>query len=294
MKKLLFLILTVSASAFADIAVTPGSGKTVHTETLGGVENQIVELVGAGGASTATVVGGFLQVQVQASTTGVVGVVGDNVAAASSNRLPTLSGITYADYENGTAATAGRDSAQSHGTDGLLWTAQQPSFRPAWYSASTNTITTASNPTDITALCGNADNTVIVTGLRISGTQTTAGMVNLAILKRSTRFTGAFSTMTPVAMDSTYAVPHSTAVWFTANPTLGTLVGHVDNYKLGVMATATASPNDIYISPSNWRSRAVVLRGTAECITANLLAGTVTGGAFTVGWDWIETRTISP
>lgn len=237
---------------------------------------------------------GTLNVSVLASTVGAVGTLADNGVAAATNRLPTMPSIYQTSYLNGTAATQGRNGALSQGTDGLLWTASLPALRPASYSASTNTITSAASATDITAICGNATNIVLVYGLRLSCTQTTAGNVPLTVVKRSSAYTGAWSTMTAVAQDSNYAVMASTAIFFTANPTVGTLVGHLDNYKLGCMATGTASPNDIYISPSDWKMKPIVLRGTAQCVGVNLEATTVTGGAFTVTWDWIETATITP
>lgn len=224
----------------------------------------------------------------------VRGDLSDNGAAATTNRIASLAGIYETNYNAGSAGTVGRNSAQSHGTDGLLWTANLPSFRPASYAASTNTITVAASATDFTAMCGNANTTVLLYSMRISCTETTAGNVNLSIFKRSTRFTGAWSTMTAVGMDSTYGLVTSSAVWFTANPTVGTLVGHLDNYKLGCMAPATATANDVYISPASWRMKPIILRGAGECVTGNLESQTVTGGAFTVSYEWIETTTITP
>ncbi len=201
---------------------------------------------------------------------------------------------TGCDANDGTAATQGRNGALSQGTDGLLWTAALPALRPASFSASTGTITTAASATDITALCGNASNTVLVYGMRASCTETTAGNVSISIQKRSTVEVGLYSTMTAVAQDSNYAAAISSAIWFGANPTVGTLVGNVDNYKLGCMATGTATPNDIYISPSDWKMKPIVLRGTTQCLVLNLAGVSVTGGQFTVTYDWMETATITP
>lgn len=229
-----------------------------------------------------------------ASSVFVVGSSSDNVNQSTNNRLPVMGGIYQTDYGNGATNVQGRDSTADHGTDGLLWTAALPSFRPSSFIASTNTITSVANASDITGLCGNANKTVLVYGLRVSCTETTAGTVNLTVFKRSTRFAGVWSTMTAVAMDSTYGLVNSTAVWFTANPTLGTPVGHLDNYKLVCVGTASSSPNDIYVAPASWRMKPVVLRGANECVTVNLEGQTVTGGAFTAEWEWIETKTISP
>ena len=228
------------------------------------------------------------------TTNAVTGTLSDNGSAATNNRVGAVAGIYQNNLLNGTAATQGRDAALSVGTDGLLWTAQIPSLRPAGFMASTGTIASAASATDISCLQGNANNTVLVTGLRVSGTQTTAGNVHMSVIKRSTAYTGAWSTMTVVADDSTMNVGVSSAAWFQANPTVGTSVGVVDDYDLGVMASATATPNDIYVSPSIWRTRPIVLRGAAQGLCVNLNATTVTGGSFTVGWTWYEVSTITP
>jgi hypothetical protein len=255
-----------------------------------------VNITQVGGASVTQGAAGQLRnsVEISGSSNTVQGGLADNGAAAATNRIAVLGGITQTSYENGTAATQGRNSAQSHGTDGLVWTAQLPSMRPAWFSASTNTWTLASTPTDITALCGNASNTVIVTGLSLSCTQTTAGNVTVQVLKRSTKFVGAWSTMTVVSMNSNYAVTNSTPVFFTANPTVGTLLAPIDSVKMGFMAAATASPNDIYMSPPDWNRYALALNGAAECVTVNLGGLTATGGVCSARWTWIETATITP
>lgn len=285
MKKTAMLIIMLTGSAWADINVTEGSGKTVATEVNTGREYQAVLLVTPGATSTATITSGNLN---------IAGVLADNGAAAGTNRLGITPSIYQTDYLNGTAATQGRNGALSQGTDGLLWTASLPAMRPESYSASTNTITSATAATDIAALCGNANNTVLLYSLRVSCTQTTAGNVPVTIVKRSSGYTGTWSTMTATPQDSNYGVVQSTAIFFTANPTVGTLVGHLDNYKLGCMASASASANDIYISPADWRNKPIVLRGSSQCVAVNLEATTVTGGSFTTTFSWIETSTITP
>lgn len=325
LKKFLFLILACGSPALAAINVTEGSGKTVRTLTSGGQEvqgvfltdgissatiNQAVQLASGTAttpfyfnpastlntASTNTIILQAVQLASGTATTpfNLIGTLSDNGAAAGTNRAGTLPGIYQTDYLNGTAATQGRNSALTQGTDGLVWSANLPAMRPTSYSASTNTISVAATASDIAALCGNANNTVLLYAIRASCTQTTAGNATLTIVKRSSAYAGAWSTMTTVPQDSNYAAVQSTAVFFTANPTLGTLLGHLDNYNLGCMAPATATPNDIYISPADWRMKPIVLRGATQCVGLNLEAKTVTGGAFTATFEWIETKTIVP
>lgn len=77
MKKVLLLILGCAGMASAsNIPITPGTGgNIIHTETQGGAENQVVEMVGPNG-STVTVISGNLQ------TTAL------NVVAVSSTSVP--------------------------------------------------------------------------------------------------------------------------------------------------------------------------------------------------------------
>lgn len=228
----------------------------------------------------------------------VVGSLSDNGAASATNRAGVLPSIYQNNYLNGTAATQGRNGALSQGTDGLLWTASLPAIRPASFSASTGTIIPATSATHIAAICGNPTNTVLVYGLRVSCTQTTAGNVGIGIVKTSSTFAGAYTTMTVTADDSNMNVAVSSAIWLQVNPTnpgLGTgNLFFLDNYKLGCMAAATASPDDMYISPADWRMKPIVLRGVSQCVAVNLLSTTVTGGSFAVTFDWMETTTISP
>ena len=222
----------------------------------------------------------------------VQGNLSNNGAAAGANRVAMLPGVAQTSYNNGAAATQGRDAALNVGTDGLAWVAALPAMRPASYAASA-TVAPAASATDIAVLPGNASNTVLVTRVKISCTQTTAGIIVLQLIKRSTADSaGTSSAMTVVPDDSNYAAGASAPLTYTANPTLGTAVGNVDTYKLGCLATSTAAPDDVYIL--NRTQKPIVLRGTAQQLAVNLNAATVTGGSVAVTFEWIETATITP
>jgi hypothetical protein len=271
---------TFNIQANASVNVAQFSGTNVVTGT------------GASGA-------GIPRVTVS-NDSSLTGTLSNNGAAAASNRLGTLPGIAQTDYNNGTASTQGRDVAPNVGTDGLLWTAALPAMRPASYHSSTQ-LTSIGTGTDIAVMPGNATNTVLLTGIRFTCVQTTAGIINLSILKRSTADTvGTTQAMTVVPDDSNYAAASSAPVAYTAPPTKGTLVGALDIQRVGCLAAATASPNDIYISPSNWRMKPIVLRGTAQQVAVNVAtpidgAGTaIAGSIINVTFEWIETKTITP
>ena len=221
----------------------------------------------------------------------VGGHLGDNGSAATTNRAPVLPCIYQTDYANGTAATQGRDGASECGTDGLTWTANLPAIRPASFHTSANFA--ASSTTDNFVFPGNASNTVLITSVKVSCTQTTAGIVLMKVIKRSAADTsGTSAAVTPVPDDSNYSAAVSAPLSYTGTgPTVGTAVGTVDEYYLGCLAAGTASPNDIYIL--NLRQKPIVLRGTAQQLAINF-GGALTGGNLNVTVDHIETKTITP
>lgn len=209
----------------------------------------------------------------------------DDGAAAGANRvttLPALSGTTY------NSSTSGRNTALNTGAgSGLAWVAGLPEPSIASYSASA-TVASAASATDIAVVPGNATNTVLVTEVRVSCTQTTAGIIELHLLKRSTADTAGTSVgMTEVPDDANYAAASSALLTYTANPTTGSLVGDVDIVKLGCLATGTTAANDLYVA--NFRQKPIVLRGTAQQLAVNLNGVTVSGGNFAITFKWIET-----
>ena len=145
----------------------------------------------------------------------------------------------------------------------------------------------ASSTTDNAVLPGNATNKVLVTGIYVSCTQTTAGTVPLVIIKRSAADTsGTSATMTAVKDDSNYAAAVSAPLSYTGTgPSVGTAVGNLDNYQLGCMPTTTTSPNDLYVFIG--LIKPIVLRSTAEQVAVNV-GGAVSGGTLTVTFTWME------
>lgn len=251
--------------------------------------------VATGGVTAAQGPAGTSDWRVTWSTAGALS---NNGAAATGNRIGVLPSIFQTNYQNGSAGTNTNNAALSQGTDGLLWTASLPAIRPASFSASTNSITAAAGATYVACLRGNASDTVLLYSMRASCTQTTAGNIVLEVVKSTIAFTGSWSTMTVTPDDSSIntGVQISSAVFFnnTVATTLMNTNFFIDTYSLGCMATGTTSPNDIYISPASWRVKPKVLRGVAESVCVSMDKRTVTGGLFNVGFDWIETSTISP
>jgi hypothetical protein len=204
---------------------------------------------------------------------------------------PVNPGVVQTSPANGSAYSQGAQAQPNVGTDGNLWTSIQPALRPASYAASKSFA--GSSTTDNAALYGNSSNTVLVTRVLVSCVQTTAGIITLSMIKRSSADTGGTSAlMTSVPDDSTFSAAVSVPISYTSTgPTVGTPVGNVDTYQLGCMAAATASPNDIYILDR--RLKPIVLRGTAQQLAVNF-GGAITGGNLTVTFEWEEIATITP
>jgi hypothetical protein len=216
----------------------------------------------------------------------VLGNLASNGAAAATNRLPVLPAISRTNLPS--AFTAGRDVAMSvDNVTSAAWTTNIPAGLTTYVAVGSGTL--ASTPTDIATLSGNATNTVIVTGVEVTCTQTTSGINDIFLTKHSAADTGGTSiAMTTIPLDSGNAAAVSAPLWYTANPTVGTTLGAVDRAKLAFLTTTTAAPADIYI----WRptmGQSVVLRGTAQQLGINLNGATTGGAACNVTFRWIET-----
>jgi len=156
------------------------------------------------------------------------------------------------------------------------------------YSASFN-VAAAASATDIATISGNASNTCYVTRVTISGVQTTAGVNDILLIKRSTADTGGTSTgQTAVPHDSTDAAASSAVLAYTANPgALGTAVGTVRRGYLPVpSATSTGTPPVVFDFGD--KGKEIILRGVAQQLAINLNGATIAGGTFDICIEWFE------
>lgn len=210
-----------------------------------------------------------------------------NGAASAGNRIGTLPGIARTNMPS--ALTSLRDQANTiDAATSVVWTGNLPTGLTTFVAAGSGTL--AATPGYIATLPGNATNTVVVSSVIVSCTQTTAGMVAVRLSKLSSAPTGGTSSaMTVVPLDSGNAAGVSAPLFYTANSTgAGALLGDVDSQRVGWEAPATASANDIYIwTPKMGQS--IVLRGTAQVLAVNIAAQTVSGAICSVSFQWIET-----
>lgn len=155
------------------------------------------------------------------------------------------------------------------------------------YRAAAN-VTTVAAATDVFDFFGNAATTVVVTRVFITGIQTTAGSVDILLVKRSTANTaGTRVAMTAVTLDAADAAAGSVPGVYTANPTVGTLVGALGRRYLGVSgAAALTGPGIEY--EFGTKGKGVWLSGTAQGMAINLNGATVAGGSLSVEVEWFE------
>jgi len=295
--------------AVDNIPVTGGSGYSVAAENISGNLLQRVKVaigtldVDGGDVSSSNpmpvtvstalpvgsnVIGGVTQ---SGSNWTVLDAADGTVAAGTAASYSTLVGAQY----NATlpAPTTGQQMALQADSSGRLLTASSPlDGQKATYSAtSALAFASASSATDIFTITGSASKTVRVLRIGFSGTQTTAGTVNVLAIKRSSANSGGTSaSATAVVHDSTDGAVSATVLNYTANPTsLGTAVGTVRAVRAFIPTTGTAASSQFYeFDFGEWAEKAVVLRGTSQVLALNLNATTVTGGAWTCWVEWSE------
>jgi hypothetical protein len=155
------------------------------------------------------------------------------------------------------------------------------------YSASAN-ITLAASATDVFAFFGNGTSTVQVTKIRITGIQTTTGIVDFILVRRSTANTGGTSSNFSLALhETTDAANNSTPIAYTANPTPGTALGNVRRWYQAISATSAPEFSEFTLEFGE-NGKPLILSGTTQGICLNLNGVTVTGGVLNVSIEWIE------
>lgn len=158
----------------------------------------------------------------------------------------------------------------------------------ATYSASIAGLQPGATPQDIFTIQAAAAKLVQVVYIDIAFTETTAGDVDIFLLKRSTA-NAAGTAATAVPFDSADPGATAAAQSYTANPTPGTLVGVLLKEKLfGALATAQAVP--VIFNFSRAESKLPILRpGSQETLALNLNGITAPAGAsFDINVIWTE------
>lgn len=222
-------------------------------------------------------------------------VVGNVASAASDSGNPVKVGGVF----NSTvpAFTNGQRGDFQIDADGSLITKNEET-REQTYSASAINITVAATPTDVFTITGSASKTILIKSISFTANQTIPGWTNLILVRRSTANSGGTSTtQTNVALDTNNAASTATVRSYTANPTLGTLVGNLRSEKIAVGTpllqtgggnSGTSVNNNSFSWTAGERGQPIVLRGTSEVIALNLNSLTIAGSSCNMWIEWTE------
>jgi hypothetical protein len=173
-------------------------------------------------------------------------------------------------------------------TNARLIVASTPWDGKQTYSSVNAAFAPAASATDVFTITGSATKIVRILRIYFSGVQTTGGNIPIGIIKRSTANTGGTSAaVTAVPLDSNNAAATATVLSYTANPTLGTLVGTVRAARVFIPAT-TGSPILQVFEFQNDGTQALILRGTSQVAAISLNGNTIAGGSVCIGIDWVE------
>ena len=155
------------------------------------------------------------------------------------------------------------------------------------YSAAINNLPLVLLATDVFSLTGSATKTIKILKLEVTGSTTSGSPVGcgLQIIKRSTaNMLGVISAVTATPNNSTYAAATATARAYTANATLGTLVGITRAIRIAFNQTGITGGAIVY----NFKNQPIYLNGVNEVLAVNLNATTIAGGLLSAYIEWKE------
>ena len=164
----------------------------------------------------------------------------------------------------------------------------------ATYSAAAK-FTAATAATDIFTITGSATKTIRITKVVISGIQTTGGILDFFLIKRSAVNTGGTSAVvTAVPFDSNSPAATASVASYTVNPTaLGAAIGTLKIAKI-IVGAANGGPNGIPTDSTKefifgqGAVSALILRGATQVLSVNFNAQTAAGNAFDIFVEWTE------
>lgn len=159
----------------------------------------------------------------------------------------------------------------------------------ATYTASILGLVPASLSTDIFEISGSATKTIKVRRIRVTGTRTTSASHDTILLKRSTLNSGGtFTNPIMVRHDTNNNLATAAVKAYTANPTLGTLIGNLsaDKQFLNTPNTGSSDVRDYVLTESG--AQPIFLRGINESVSINLNGVTMNGGNMDIWVEWTE------
>lgn len=160
----------------------------------------------------------------------------------------------------------------------------------ATYSASIINLAVVTGATDFWTISGSATKTIIVKRLLFSGTAQATAQCDINMLVRSSANSGGSSSaISCVPHDSTNAACTATVLGYTANPTLGTLVGLIRSVDYTLVAENSNAIADIReFDFGTEEDQGIVLRGTSELLALNFNADAGNSVKIHVSVEWRE------
>lgn len=158
----------------------------------------------------------------------------------------------------------------------------------ATYGVAGVLMTPAATPTDVAIITGSATKTIRVKQVIVSGVATTAGTMDVSLVKHTVANTaGTATTPTIAKFDSGDAAASAVVSQYSVNPTIDASKIIVANkmVNMGVAGAAGVAVFDF----STRNDKAIVLRGIAQQLAINLNGQAVpTGGAVSYSIEWEE------
>ena len=119
--------------------------------------------------------------------------------------------------------------------------------------------------------------------------RTVAGNATIVIAKRSSANSGGTSSAPAIIPhDSNLSAATATVLAYTANPTLGTLVGNISVPNVFIGTGSALGGEPLSLIYGDRPAMSTVLRGTGEVLAINLNAATIAGGSFNIRYEWTE------
>lgn len=161
------------------------------------------------------------------------------------------------------------------------------------YRAASSAFGPGATPQDVFTITGSASKIIRVTRMGLSTIQNTAGVNTWFIRKRSTENSGGTSAaVTAVPSDSSMPAATATILQYTAQPTIGNLVGSVWGGRIDSPAAATTGTGiagGIEVDFVLMHGSTITLRGTGEVLTWDFNDAALPTGMTCCCWvEWQE------
>lgn len=178
--------------------------------------------------------------------------------------------------------------ADANGGGQTCENAAAPSIK-ATYSFATLALSPASAATDIVTLTGSSTKVVRLVQLTVCGTATAPSTIDVVLVERSTANSGGTSSApTMVSLDTGDAAATAAVAAYTANPTVGSLVGNIRGRKLN-LATTSGGAGCLIFDFSTRNGKGPILRDALHTIALNLNGASIpAGAALDIDAEWTE------